>query len=178
MPLDRFEYPCEKIEEGFLKGRTLCLYGMDEEMKSELGKLFRRHHPECDMLEGWTNCTDLIVLPTNGEVNGESYESYYQELHYYHDVVLSFLYENRSAKNVILLLPLDSNKCSTNYKRMADYAIIGFGEGISKQYAAKGINTYVVLLDKDMSKKSLFKMLLYLLSRNSNHLVAKTIELR
>lgn len=178
IPLDRLEYPCEKIEKGFLKQRTLCLYGMNVEMKDELDKLFGIFHPECHIKNDLANCTDLIVLPTIGDIVNEDYESYYKELHYYYDVTLSFLWKNKCAKNIILLLPSDADKYSTNYKRMADYAIIGFGEGLSKQYVSKGINTYVLLIDREIHRKSLFEILIYLLSNNSNHFVAKTLKLR
>ncbi len=178
IPLDWFEYPCEEIGKKILKHRTLCLYGIDEGMKHELGNLFILHYPGCHIKYDWTNCTDLIVFPTNCEILEDSYNSYYEEFHYYHDVTLSFLHENKCARNLILLLPIDADKCSTNYRKMADYAIIGFGEGLSKQYVAKGINTYVVLWDRNVNRKSLFEILLYLLSNNSNHLVAKTIKIQ
>lgn len=178
VPLSRFNYPCEEIDKNLLNGRIVCIHGDDEGLKEVLARKFRNRFSGCEIPMNYQECTDLIVTPSCLLESNNTPETYFHELYYYHNVVYECLHNNRDKiKNIILLLPCESEEHSTNYKRMADYATVGFGLGLSKRYVHKGINTYVLLIEREIDMDALFDVLSYLLSDNANHFVGKTLQL-
>lgn len=178
VPLGRFNYPCEEISNSLLNGRLVCIHGDDQDLKEGLVRKFRNRYHGCEMLVDFQECTDLIVTPSCLPESNNTPETYFQELYYYHDVVCECLHNNGDKiKNIILLLPRESEEHSTNYKRMADYATVGFGLGLSKRYVQKSVNTYVLLVEREIDEDALFDVLSYLLSDNANHFVGKTFQL-
>ena len=60
---------------------------------------------------------------------------------------------------------------------MADYATSCYIDGLSKYGARIGKFVYGIELSEDMDYKSLYDIILYLLSSNSNHMICDIIKL-
>ena len=78
---------------------------------------------------------------------------------------------------MIVLLPPHSTEYSTHYSQMADYATSCYIDGLSKHGARIGKFVYGIELTEDMDYKSLYNIILYLLSSNSNHMICDIIKL-
>lgn len=173
-----FEYPCESISDFHLDKRNICIIGGHNQWKNQLKEEISFKHPECNLTNNPENCTDIIILPSNFEASNNTPQLYFDELFYYQDVALLSIHTNtNNLKNIILILPSDSDIYSTNYKRMADYATLCFSKGLSNQYANKGIHVYTLLINESLNICAFMETILYCLSKNSNHIVGKTFKL-
>jgi len=167
IPTSLFQYPCEEISDKIIDDRRVHIYGNPIKGFPILSN--------CDIEE----CSDLIIMPSGINCNEDCIEKYYEELFYYQNPILG---NNRvkagTIKNIIFLLPYGASHYSTNYIKMADYAIVGYVKGLSKQAAYQGNGVYCVILPEgNVDMASLKHLLLYLLSSNSNHLVCNIIRL-
>lgn len=176
VPSNIFQYPCEQINSDFLSKKQLSVVGNENIQKNKIVKMFVEHR--CNIIEDSGLCSDLILLPSYIDANINTPKTYFAELFYYHDIIFRSLVENRvESKNIIVCLPYDSDECSTCYKTMADYATLSYTTGLSKRYSTRNIHIYSLLVRDDIDYKSLFDVLLYMMSSNSDHLIARPIKL-
>lgn len=176
IPASTFQYPCEQVDDNFLSKKYVCLVGYANIQKDNIGKMLEEH--KCNITEDFGACSDLILLPSQMNANINTPESYFSELFYYHDILFNALEQNKeNLRNVIVCLPYDSDKYSTCYKTMADYATLSYTTGLSKRYSTRNIHIYSLLLKEDIDYKSLFDFLLYMMSSNSDHLIARPVKL-
>lgn len=174
-----FEYPCEPVNRLRLNDRKICVYGNYNVWKKELEKRFKETYSECICTDDVKDCTDIIILPSKYVASDDDSQLYFEELFYYQNTALECFYNNQNRlKNLIFILPEDSDVCSTNYKRMADYATLCFSDGLSKRYVSQGIHTYTLLIDESAGIDKFWDTLLFCLSKNSNHIVGKTLKLK
>lgn len=169
-----FDYPCETVADSLLQGRKIYLVGAREKF-AELVSLLSSN---ATMVDSVGDATDIIILPNAKRANTSTSEGYYNELAYYHDVCCGYFtpsYDN--VRNMVVLLPPHSTEFSTHYSQMADYATAWYINGLSKYGARKGKFVYGIELSDDVCQQSLFQIILYLLSSNSNHMVCDIIKL-
>lgn len=164
-----FDYPCQTVDDKLLQNRRIFFVGECDDYSELINKLGKT----ASIVDSANEATDIIILPNVKRAEVSSIEGYYQELAYYHDACCE--YDN--VHNMIVLLPSHSTECSTHYSQMADYATSCYIDGLSKHGARIGKFVYGIELAEDMDYKSLYDIILYLLSSNSNHMICDIIKL-
>lgn len=176
VPSSRYDYPCEAIGNDFLSGRNIYVYGTDGALKKSIMSELKGY--KCSFADGVEDISDMIIVHSGYSSQDNNPELYFKELYYYHDEVFKAFQENKgNLRNVIFLLPYNSDIASTNYKQMADYGTLCYSQGLSAVHSIREIYTYSLLVKEDIKADELIDTLLYCLSKNSDHFVAKTIKI-
>lgn len=169
-----FDYPCQTVDDKLLQNRRLFFVGECDDFSELISKL----GANASIVESANEATDIIILPNVKRAVVSSIEGYYQELAYYHDACCEYLTPAcNNVHNLVVLLPPHSTEYSTHYSQMADYATSFYIDGLSKHGAHIGKFVYGIELSEDKVHKSLYDIILYLLSSNSNHMICDIIKL-
>ena len=169
-----FDYPCQTVDDKLLQNRRIFFVGECDDYSELINKLGKT----ASIVDSANEATDIIILPNVKRAEKSSIEGYYQELAYYHDACCEYLTPAcNNVHNMIVLLPPHSTEYSTHYSQMADYATSCYIDGLSKHGARIGKFVYGLELAEDMDYKSLYDIILYLLSSNSNHMICDIIKL-
>lgn len=169
-----FDYPCETVDDKVLQNRKIFMVG-ERESYSELVKSLSAN--AC-IVDSVTCATDIIVLPNVKRYKESCIEGYYNELSYYHNACCQYLTTScDSVHNMIVLFPSHSTDYSTHYSQMADYASTWYINGLAKHGARIRKYVYGIELPENPNLKSLYEIIIYLLSSNSNHMVCDIIKL-
>lgn len=169
-----FDYPCQAVEDKLLQNRKIFFVGENDVFSELVNKL----GVNANIVKSASEATDIIILPNVQRAEKSSIGGYYQELAYYHDACCEYLTLScNNAHNMIVLLPPHSTEYSTHYSQMADYATSCYINGLSKYGARIGKFVYGIELSENNDHKSLYDIILYLLSSNSNHMICDIIKL-
>lgn len=171
-----FKYPCVDTNSLFLSDKTICVFGNNDCTPiSSLENLGARilFNPE----NKDTSFSDIgIVFPPKTTKQGE--ELYFEILDYFVEILQLLVHKQKSVggyKHIVVILPPEANKYSTEYDMMAYYAIYGLTKGLGKRYGEFGL--FVNGLITNLSNPKAIEYIRFLVSDNACNIVGQVIEI-
>lgn len=169
-----FDYPCVDANTEYLKGNKATFIGCEgyvdiSAFEKKGAQILNNHSADSSI---------CVVAPPI--VTKEDEAAYYDILDYYvltiQKAVNNML--NRDGFNhLVVLLPCESDKTSTDLKRMAYYAVFGLVKGLALRYAPKGLFVNGIVMSEKPNVEQITEWALYLSSNNSNNTVGQDIIL-
>lgn len=168
-----FRYPCKDPNGSYLEKRTVAVYDSSSIVKAEW-------FTECgaEVLinpsdEDMSKAKIAIVMPNNGK-------GYYEVLDYYIQTLqklVSSMKLKHNFKHIVVVLPARSDEYSTDFTRMAHYAVYGLIKGLGKMYAPFSLIVNGIILNEEEPIKYLQERVLYLVSDNSCNTIGQVFKL-
>lgn len=135
-----FKYPCVDANGRFLTGKKVCVFGnsglIDLDFLNDLGAEVLIN-PD-NKSTSFSNI-GIVLLPTVTQ-SGENL--YFEILDYYIQTLKLLVHKQKSIegfKHIVVCLPKDVEQWSTEYDKLAYYAIYGLVKGLGAQYAKNGL---------------------------------------
>lgn len=168
-----FGYPCKDPNSHYLEKRMVVVYDNSSILKTDWFLEYGAEvafNPSDEMM---TNAKIAIVMPNNGH-------DYYEVLDYYIHLLQKLVRSMKSKhnfKHIVVVLPPKSDEYSTDYVRMAHYAVYGLIKGLGKMYAPYSLFVNGIILNGSDQLKFLKERILYLASDNSCNTVGQVFKL-
>lgn len=171
-----FSYPCVDANSKHLSKRITSIYGEDRIIQNDWIKELGGTIAETE--EEKAKAKIAIVCPNKISKLGE--DLYYEVLDYYIET-LQFLVSNMKSKHnfkhIVVILPSKSDETSTEFDRMAYYAIYGLVKGLGKTYAQYNLYVNGIILNSLDPNLYLKERIQYLISDNSCNTVGQIFKL-
>lgn len=173
-------YPCKDPNSLPLDSQTVVLCDKCKIIKSEWLKELGATVYVKDELDGEKvdNCSIGIITPETFMKSGE--EVFHEVLDFYISTIQVFIKHLKNLQNIkhlIVILPARSDEYSTEFSRMAYYAIYGLIRGLGKMYATNNLYVNGIILNEKDPLKNLKERIQYLASNNSCNTVGQIFKL-
>lgn len=172
-PDSLFTYPCKDANSKHLNKRTVVIYDhnnvIDSAWFTEYGAEVMLNPNDDEM----SKAKIAVVMPNNGT-------GYYEVLDYYIQTLQKLVRSMKNKhnfKHIVVVLPAHSEEYSTDYARMAHYAVYGLIKGLGKTYAVNNLYVNGIILNGSDPFRNLKDYLLYLASDNSCNTVGQIFKL-
>lgn len=168
-----FKYPCKDPNSNHLENRTVAIYDKSSTIREEWFTEYGAEVVSNPSDEQMTKAKIAIVMPNDGN-------SYYDVLDYYIPILQKLVRSMKSKhnfKHIVVVLPAKSDEYSTDYVRMAHYAVYGLIKGLGKMYAKYSLFVNGLILNDLDPMKNLKDHLIYLSSDNSCNTIGQIFKL-
>ena len=120
----------------------------------------------------------IIAPNTYGQ---DTEDSYFDILNYYIEHLQLLIHKQKGIagfKHILVVLPAESDKCSTKLNKMAFYSIYGLIKGLGEMYAQYGLYINGLMLPTESVVENQTNMWIrFLATDNSNNIVGQVIKI-
>jgi hypothetical protein len=176
---DLFNYPCIDSNGLVFADKRICIFDEESLINPDIfskagGTVFINPSNK----ETSFSNVGIIAPNTRGQ---DTEDSYFDILNYYIEHLQLLIHKQKGLagfKHILVVLPVESDKCSTKLNKMAFYSVYGLIKGLGEMYARYGLYINGLILPTDTVVKNKTDIWIkFLTMDNSNNIVGQVIKI-